>query len=153
MPPEDNPKDEVQEEVLDPHATLEEPPQILPPEPQQAVNGEQPPQAPAPQPPAQEGITLPIQQFIQMQKQIAELKLIKSLAPLTMEARTQNVAKSCKSGHQIEAFPIKQTQQVSQNQFVEYVQTLVLCVNCGAALDQIRTPVPVDQLPGEDTKG
>jgi hypothetical protein len=91
-----------------------------------------------PQPQMPESITIPMQQFIQMQQQ---LQVSKELKPLPDESQTPAMSKRCAApavGHQIETRIIHQTQQMPGNQFVEITQTLVLCVRCGASLAQIR---------------
>jgi hypothetical protein len=106
-----------------------------PPEPEQAQEQIRP----QPQPPQMpQTITIPTQQFIQMQQQLAASKELK---PLPAEAQTQEMSKRCAApavGHVIETRVIHQTQQITPNNFVEITQTLVLCVRCGASLAQIR---------------
>ena len=127
-----------EETAPDMGTTVVEP--IQPPEPEQAA-----PQPQAPQPVGNmqqqqmpQTISIPTQQFIQMQQQLAASKELKPVPP---EAQTHELSKRCAApavGHQIETRAIVQTQNIAKDQFVEVHQTLVLCVRCGASLAQIR---------------
>jgi hypothetical protein len=121
-------------------------PEIEAPEAQEAVP---PPQAPqfqqarAPVSQMPETITIPMQQFVQLQQQLQHAKELK---PLPEESQTNALSAACVKGypgimppgHQIETRVIHQTQALPNGHFVEITQTLILCVKCGASLAQIR---------------
>ena len=127
----------------------------LAPEPTEAAPQQRPgsvKEQPQPQPRMPETISLPTAQFIKMQQELGALKAMMALPKLSENARTQNVStKKCAAlgspGHNIQAMVIRQTQQVSQKEWVEFVQTMIMCVHCGAALDQIRAEVPEAKTP------
>jgi hypothetical protein len=116
-------------------------PEIIEPESEPAVEPPPPqPQAPQPQPQQKmpDHITIPMQQFIQMQQQLQHATQLK---PIPEVATTLKLAENCamisRGGHELQAFVIHQTQQ-TPNGFVPIEQTLVLCTKCGASLAQIR---------------